>query len=452
MAIVQTIALNTTKNYYAKFIQDIIDECKVNGYVSYENSTIYIVLDESDESKLAEFSTQINTNLPNSIFIDSIDTKETNALPPKVEIKYSDVDKNIDIKTIKSLIAKESTKSDSFEECEDSGRVYSDEIVEDGYILLLDIAKVDELFLLSPKEKATLLGYEKPIMKVAIKDESLKERLNKNFVDVKVYDNEYEFNLALKYKDSFAYIFSKGATLRVFINTDNVHLLSSNSFCSDLEDLDTNPKTNQILNIFSEFDIKKGALVFDIDNKYLDIYINKPTGLVKASSLITKVPKDIMKIIATTNGKKERLIENFQNKFPSLYTKLSNLENDLDIDEFLEIILESDTSLSDKSMEFIGNGGLKVDMKIDNEYKIDLVYLISSIISYKIAGSEASLIAFSYYESFIDILLSIADEANKKSKQDLVMIGNLLQNSVLYSRIEKKMSHFNPKISKKYTL
>lgn len=466
MATVQTIKLGTTKTYYGGFLQSLLKEHNIDGYVVQEKNIISIVINDTDNNKLSAFFDSINKNLPFSLFFESIET--TNTIPQIKELIVDKVDDRVCPKCLREILNSKNkeylnidykcnhygisqtytdTKFDTL------GSDYSYDYFDGSYLLICDTTKLDELFLLSQKEKTTLLSYEKPILKVSINDEELIQKVGKKFIDVKIFATAKESIIAYQNREK-KYLFAKDkGEFRVFINQEKCHILNDNSFSTPLKPLDSDKTRNIILNTLDEFGITKGAVIFDLSSSGMYVYINKPDGLARVSTLSKGVSKTLIKDIQTYNGKKERLIENYKAKYPSVYEKLLAFDTN-DLFDVLSIILElkPNETINEKSLEFIGNGGIKLDVKIGSDYAIDHIQLISSILSYRIADVEASIISYSFYESLVEMLQLIVDEANKKEKKELVFVGDMLQNQALYSKIIKKMSHLEPKISNRYTL
>jgi len=155
-----------------------------------------------------------------------------------------------------------------------------------------------------------------------------------------------------------------------------------------------------------------------------------------------------------SNQTRAKLLENFLASFPDSYEKLINSKGD-DLFETISIILDiknpSFESLSDKSLEFRGNGGLKIDMNFGDDF--DYSSMLGSIISFKLAGADDFYIAYSIFEAYGDMTINILNQLKQKfSIRDSIMMGDIFSNNVFYSRILSKYQMQNPYFSKSIAL
>jgi hydrogenase maturation factor HypF (carbamoyltransferase family) len=147
-------------------------------------------------------------------------------------------------------------------------------------------------------------------------------------------------------------------------------------------------------------------------------------------------------------------LNNFQAKYPKIIEEIE--QNDYNLFETLCVILgipkPSFESLSDKALEFRGNGGLKVDIDfIDN--KVDYSSIIGSVMSFILAGADTHYIAYSIFEAYGDMTISTLNQLKKTFKiENIIMMGDMFENSVLYSRILSKYQLSKPYFSKQFAL
>ncbi len=141
----------------------------------------------------------------------------------------------------------------------------------------------------------------------------------------------------------------------------------------------------------------KKAIGVHFDTRLYFLYYNE-------KNIITVIPpnpfnpKELFKNISTLREGSDRLVENFRQKFPKIYRELLELKETSSIFEVVAIILELEEksleSLLNRALEFMGKGGIKIDMNVrDNRF--DNYAFLASIMSYRIAGADESLIAFS---------------------------------------------------------
>jgi hydrogenase maturation factor HypF (carbamoyltransferase family) len=167
---------------------------------------------------------------------------------------------------------------------------------------------------------------------------------------------------------------------------------------------------------------------------------------------------------------KSRLLLNFEKKFPQIMQELRQ-NDEYGVFETIATILElkdkSFESVSDKSLEFHGNGGLKIDAAFNDEgfrgnlstsskspkAGFDYVSFIGSIMSFKLAGTDEHYLAYSIFEALGDMTISTLNQLKTRFKIDkFVMMGDMFENSVLYSRILSKFQLNNPYFSKGFAL
>ncbi|NOZ90386.1 MAG: hypothetical protein GXO60_03765 [Epsilonproteobacteria bacterium] len=139
----------------------------------------------------------------------------------------------------------------------------------------------------------------------------------------------------------------------------------------------------------------------------------------------------------------DRLVLNYQKHFPDIYERLNNLSGDSDIFTITAIMLglkdESFEGISAKALEFMGKGGIQIDTHVkDNRF--DNYAFLASIMSYKIAGVEASLICYSIFESFGDYIGEIGTQLLSKTKlNSITFTGETFANQALFARIQRHL-------------
>lgn len=122
------------------------------------------------------------------------------------------------------------------------------------------------------------------------------------------------------------------------------------------------------------------------------------------------------------------------------------------IGTLLELKERNFNGVSDKGYEFRGNGGLKIDMNF-NDKGFCYDDLIGSIISFKLAGVDTHYLAYSIFEAFGDMAINTLNQLKTKFKiENIIMMGDMFENSVLYSRILSKYQLSNPYFSKSIAL
>ncbi|MDX9744180.1 MAG: hypothetical protein RBT59_10205 [Arcobacteraceae bacterium] len=150
------------------------------------------------------------------------------------------------------------------------------------------------------------------------------------------------------------------------------------------------------------------------------------------------------------DANKSQLLINFEKKHPHIIEKLFATQTN-DLFEAIAIILELNDSferVSDKSLEFRGNGGVKMDTNF-TDGGMDYGAFLSTMMSFKLADTPNAYLAYSVFESLADMIISILHQLNTTFKNEhFIMMGNMFENSVVYSRILSKFSLSNPYFSK----
>jgi len=464
MAIKQTIKYNADSEYFAGFLQDIVKESEIDAEVKKDNSSVILLLDDSDADAIERFSDNTQKFMPYSIFMGEIDTQNIDQ-----EINSSSLSsKNYNISLCPKCLDKLTNPASPFY-LDDSivcthysnkenlkvgdEHVYSPHYSEGNTLLVVDTSKLNKLFILTEDEINALLSIEKPTLKVTILDEELKALTGKNYINIKSPSTLKATMTALNAKEAgVEYLFfNEIDTLRVSTLQGNVLVIKDTLGISNaLEDLNQDSVLNRFLNIAKEagvtraiganLSVKNGIsfLVSDANNVNYALKF----GEFKLSNILEAMHND---------EKKQKLLDNFEKKYPSIIKELND-NPDYDLYETLSSLLElgarSFESVSDKSLEFRGNGGLKIDTFF-KEGGFDYMSFVGSIMSFKLAGTDDHYLAYSIFEALADTAISTMDQLKTKHKiSNFIMMGDMFENSVLHSRIVSKFSLSNPYFSK----
>jgi len=188
---------------------------------------------------------------------------------------------------------------------------------------------------------------------------------------------------------------------------------------------------------------------------------------VKIFKNFNKTVKWALDEIENSSEEGKRLIKNYKLKFPEIYNNFKNLETTSDYKEassitavlniasvLLGIHPYEDVSyfeepyhyLQTESLDFTGNQGLMVDFFLEEEnleFNLNWIKMIQSVLSYKIAGVDNKMIAFSIFEGLGDWIIKETEKISKKIKiKNIALTGNFFGNQVLTGRIIK---HFGGK-------
>ncbi len=469
MAIKQTINYNSNNTYFAGFLQDIINESDIKASVTQNDNEIILIIDDSDAEALIRFSQNTTVHLPHSIFLGDIDTISEELEIKLIEFKSKTYNISLCPRCLEKLTnpASDNYLDDSlrchhYSNISDADFVdntnYSPHYSNEDTLLVVDSSKISKLFILTEDEIKALLSIEKPTIKVTIKDEALKDITGKNFINIKSPFSMRSILVALNAKDGdVPYLFFKSEhDFKVSVTQKEVMIIKdSMGITQELKALNDDAVINRFLNISHEAGFVGSSI---------GAYLSAEHGIsfllsnrVEAKSVLSFQDFRLGDVLSAmkVDDKKEKLLQNFKKKYPEIINELN--ENDgFNLFETLACVFELDSrtyeAVSDKSLEFHGNGGLKIDTFF-NEDGFDFVSFLGSIMSFKLAGTDEHYLAYSTFEAFGDMTISTLNQLKIKHKiQNFVMIGNIFENSVLHSRILSKFQLSNPFFSKVYAI
>ena len=171
-----------------------------------------------------------------------------------------------------------------------------------------------------------------------------------------------------------------------------------------------------------------------------------------------KTIKDILKDIRDTDETAKKLIRNYKNRYPELFSKIIKIDIPQDgifniyrLWGVLAVILgysdsakDGSITIEENSMEFLGNRGVRIDYKlkqVDKKAILDPLMMIRSAMSFKMAGVDDNTISFGVVESFAEFI----DEQFQTLKDTMqvtsfVFAGSLFENSRLFDKISTECS------------
>lgn len=463
MSIVQKIEYNSENKYFAGFLQNMINESSLNASVEQNQNEIILTIDEKDEKALTTFSELTSKYLPHSLFLGEITTSKED-----VEIKHSNVmSDNFEISLCGRCLEELQNPSsehylDDNLKCDHYNNIAAENTIdnntftpnfsEGSTLLVVDPSKISDLFIITKDEHKALFSIEKPTIKVTIKDEELKELTGKKFINIKSTYNMKSTLAAINAKDSeLSYIFFNDLNpSKVVVVQKNTSIIRDNKFSKKLENLDSDNVLNRFLNIVKETTNPKNAIAVNLSAKNgISFLVLNEVASKKVITFDEFQLKDVL-LDMLNDPIRGKLIKNYAEKYPEKYENLKS--NDYDIYgtlcEVLELEEKNFESLSDKAFEFHGNGGLKIDMNF-KDGGFDYSSLIGSVISFKLADVETHYLAYSVFEAYGDMIISTLNQLKTKFKiSNFVMMGDMFENSIIYSRILSKFQLSNPHFSK----
>jgi hypothetical protein len=457
----QKIKYSSNNCYFKGFLQNIINKSGIVGSVEQNDKEIILKLDDSNEEALQKFSELATKELPHSMFIEDITTQvvegEINpsaiecppcniALCPKCleDISNPASEHYLD----DSLLCTHYSNKEPFY-YQDS-TAFSPHYSQEASILVCDASKIDEMFILTDDEKKLLFSIEKPTIKATIKSQEIKEFSGRNFIDIKAPYNTRSTLVAINAKDAeMPYLFFQGGDdLKVIKVQDNFSIIKADRVAKKLEPLHSNPVLNRFENMAKEANFSE-AVGANLSTKGISFIVKNAVDTLE----VIKFKEFNLQEVLThmeQNEIRAKLLGNLQKQFSDIYEKLKS--NDYNLFEALSVILNVKeigfNGLSEKALEFRGNGGLKVDLNYDDS-SVDYSSLLGSVISFKLAGADDYYIAYSIFEAFGDTAISTLNQLKKQfSIKEAIFMGDMFSNSVLYSRILSKYQLSTPYFSK----
>ncbi|MDA3908648.1 MAG: hydrogenase [Sulfurimonas sp.] len=469
MAIKQVIKYKSDSKYFAGFLQSMIKESGIVGSISQADDSIVMRLDDRDQKAVEDFSQLSNKYLAHSLFLGDIQTIQVDSESLESDFKSPTYNISACPRCLEKLTdpASEDYLNDSLkcthysneanEEFLDS-KYYSPHYSEGSDLLVVDPNSVNRLFMMTDEEIKALFSIEKPILKVTIKDEVLRELSGKNFINIKSPYSVKSNLVALNARESeVEYLFFQSCDdLKVVVVQDNITIIrDARGVTKELKKLDSDKSINRFLNIAQEAGFLKGSMAANLSTRHgISFIVSNETGAKKVISFQDFRLKDVLQLMSKDENK-SKLLVNFEKKFPKIMQELR--ENDEygmfeTVASILELKEKSFESVSDKSLEFHGNGGLKIDAAFCDD-GFDYVSFIGSIMSFKLANTDEHYLAYSIFEALGDMAISTLGQLKTKFKIDkFVMMGDMFENSVLYSRILSKFQLNNPYFSKGFAL
>ncbi|WP_373003565.1 hydrogenase [Sulfurimonas sp.] len=469
MAIKQVIKYKSDSKYFAGFLQSMIKESGIVGSISQADDSIVMRLDDSNQKAIADFSQLSNKYLAHSLFLGDIQTIEVDSESLESDFKSPTYNISACPRCLERLTdpASEDYLNDSLkcthysneanQEFLDS-KYYSPHYSQGSDLLIVDPNSVNRLFVMTAEEIKALFSIEKPTLKVTIKDEVLRDLTGKNFINIKSPYSVKSNLVALNARESeVEYLFFESSDdLKVVVVQDNITVIrDARGVTKELKELDADKEINRFLNIAQEADFLKGSIAANLSTRDgISFIVSNETGHKKVINFQSFILKDVLEQMSDDENK-SKLLANFEKKFPSIMQELH--QNDEyrmfeTVASILELKEKNFESVSDKSLEFHGNGGLKIDTNYGDD-GFDYVSFIGSIMSFKLADTDEHYLAYSIFEALGDMAISTLGQLKTKFKIDkFVMMGDMFENTVLYSRILSKFQLNNPYFSKGFAL
>lgn len=168
---------------------------------------------------------------------------------------------------------------------------------------------------------------------------------------------------------------------------------------------------------------------------------------------------DIFEQIKASDTEAQKLLENYQNKFPKHYDKISTISFDTSyfnlyklwgvIAIILDITpssnpIEGAKALEQNALSFLGEKGPRIDYKLFN--KKGKVYFnplmtIRTAMSFRLAGVDESSLCYGVIESFLEFIANELDELKQSmGVSAIIATGSLLSNKKIFSKMSQEVS------------
>ncbi len=157
----------------------------------------------------------------------------------------------------------------------------------------------------------------------------------------------------------------------------------------------------------------------------------------------------LLEKMATLREGSDRLVARIIEEHPQLHKRLTRLEAQrFDLFEAVSIVLELEChgyrGVVREALKFVGKGGLQIDTKVSDN-RFDHTAFLASIISYKLAGVENTLLCYSIFESFGDYFSELLQEIQSKTKaHEVALCGKYFANASLFSRMMRNLKQTPP--------
>ncbi len=509
MELIYKIDFNSTNFYFKHIIDDLIQESTINAYSKMYRGFILLVCEDEAE-KIESFFKILEEKLPLSIFISKAQVLEKFDFEAFEELKEQDVKLNLSLLTndeiTKTINENNIDFSNDIEKIKKGGvsRFETHNGLKDlflpsveqrekfeklGYevkLLITNINKISNLVDISQKDLQLLCSIERPLIKLKFKllQNAKAEFSSTRFIYAKIPDDKETLLFAQALKeagiDYLLYIndevYQDG--LKVTYNEDQNIIIDGEKGLFPKYDFDLKRRVNSSLDYFEEYGSVYKACIAQFNKRLVStigvyfsyksdesaIKINSvehgEKDLILVPNVVNNIEKcfeDIRSIDENTN----RLIDNYKNKFSNYFEKEFK---DKDLDGFEAILnmlayvlgMKDYKQFEDTALMFTGKSGLQIDMKvmkIDDKNYLDYRRIIQSTMSYKMAGVENSLLAYSFYESLCDFISdNISEIQNEINAKDIILCGDMFANSILLSKVKKKLNSINILIPKEYPL
>lgn len=509
MELIYKIGFNSTNFYFKRILDDLIIEANVQAKSKMYKGFILLLCDDT-EDKIKNFFKILEEKLPLSIFLSNSEVLEAFDFDRHEELEDKGIQINLTLLTndeIKNILDENQIDfSNDINKIKDGGisrfethnglkdlflpsKKIRENFEKEGHevkLLITNINKLENLVDVSQKDLQLLCSIERPLVKLKFKLlQNLKsEYSGTRFIYGKIADDRETvlFSQALKENDINYLLYVNDEIyqdgLKVTYNEDQNIIIHGEKGLFPKFDYQLNRQVNSSTDYFDEYgSIYKSILAqynkrivpsigiyFSYKSDESAIKINVPSVGEKNVIYIPNIVNNIdncLEDIKNIDENTQRLVANYKIKFEKNFEKNFTDTDSDGFASFLNLLsyimgMKNYNYFENMALLYNGKSGIQIDMhviKINDKNYLDYRKVIQSIMSYKMADVEDTLLAYSFYESlaeFInDNILKINSELNAK---DLILCGDMFSNSILFSKIKKSQKGMKIFIPKEYPL
>lgn len=509
MELIYKVEFNTTNSYFKYIIDQIITQSKKNIICKMYKGFILLLCDDTQEN-IESFFASLEEKLPLSIYIAKSYIIEDFNFEKNKELEDKKVKQNITLLTndeIKNILDENHINFSNDINVIKEGKISrfethnglkdlflaNKEIREDfeskGFevkLLITNINKISELLEITQKDLQLLCSIERPLIKLKFKEnQNLNaEFSNTRFIYAKISDDKETvlFSQALKEEgiDYVLYVndevYQDG--LKVTYLEDQNIVVHGDKGLFPKYDYDLKKTLISCKDYFDEYDsvykavlsqknlneVSSLGVYLSYKSKNSALKVNIPSSGEKDIILIPNVTNDINKCfeeIKKVDENSIKLIENYKSKYAQNFEKeFSSLET-YGFDSIFNIIayilgMKDYIEFEDSALLYEDSECLQIDMRtinIDGKNYLDYRRVIQSIMSYKLAGVENSLLASSVYKSLCDLIIRNIYDINSDIKtKNIVLCGDMFSNFILLKGMKNSLLDFNIILPSEYPL
>ncbi|RDU56650.1 hypothetical protein [Helicobacter sp. MIT 99-5507] len=325
-------------------------------------------------------------------------------------------------------------------------------------ILANDISTISLYTRANKDELDALATFEKPIVKLKIKDVFINELGFKSAKFILPYDPILSIlsSFLIKFDIPFLYLkYTKDSSDGLYYKSQYSDrffeiVLGDNGYFIEKNFLDSKISLDSFIE--SSFIHNNPMLIFYISTNNPSIFrIQNISNLIKIDFDIN--PKNLLKQLSQRNNG-TKLIQNYKNIYKDRIDYIDSFGDDiifsqniLDILRPISVILGYTKELkqdevfryADRSLRDIGP---RIDFKtinVEGNVCYDPLSTISSTMSFTLAGVENEVICYGIFDSLADFFINIIRDVNiNYNIKDIGIIGNLFINKIFFNKITKK--------------